>query len=138
MNSNTKAWLEFARRDYVSAKKLMDDEFLANVVLFHTQQFVEKSLKAVFEELNIEIPKIHSTFKLYKTIKEITKIDIDFDILEEIDSIYIESRYPASIGLLPSGFPTKSQAQKVLEKSKAIYQLILEYLGADQTHLGFV
>ena len=128
MNNNTKAWLEFAKRDYESAKKLLDDEFLANVVLFHSQQFVEKSLKAVFEELNIEIQKIHSTAKLYKQVESKMPVRIDKDTLDEIDSVYIESRYPASMGLLPSGFPTKAQAQKVFEKSEIIYKMILNYL----------
>lgn len=138
MNSNTSAWLEFAKRDYVSAKKLLDDEFLANIVLFHSQQFVEKSLKAIFEELDIEIPKLHNTARLFKLIESITKLNIDLDILNEIDSVYIESRYPASIGLLPSGFPTKLQAQKIFEKSEIVYKMILEYLEADKNHLWFV
>lgn len=138
MNNNTKAWLEFAVRDYESAKKLLSDEFLANVVLFHSQQCIEKSLKAIFEELNVEIPRINSVVKLYKLIKDTSGIVIDEDVLTEIDSIYFESRYPASIGLLPSGFPTKYQAGRVFEKGEEVFKMILEYLDTNKEHLGFM
>lgn len=138
MKNNTNAWLEFAKRDYQTAKQLLDDDFLANIVLFHTQQFIEKVLKAVFEELDIEIPKLHNTVKLFKIIESATKLNLNIDTLHEVDSVYIESRYPASIGLLPSGFPTKLQAKLIFEKSETIYNQILSYLGADISHLGFV
>jgi HEPN domain-containing protein len=138
LNNNTKAWLEFAVRDYESAKKLLSDEFLANVVLFHSQQCIEKSLKAIFEELNVEIPRINSVVKLYKLIKDTSGIVIDEDVLTEIDSIYFESRYPASIGLLPSGFPTKYQAGRVFEKGEEVFKMILEYLDTNKEHLGFM
>lgn len=36
MKERSKAWLEFAARDIEAARKLSDDEYLANVVLFHS------------------------------------------------------------------------------------------------------
>jgi hypothetical protein len=63
---------------------------------------------------------------------------IDEDVLTEIDSIYFESRYPASIGLLPSGFPTKYQAGRVFEKGEEVFKMILEYLDTNKEHLGFM
>lgn len=59
MKEKTKAWLDFAARDIEAARKLADDEYLANVVLFHSQQCVEKCLKAVLEENDQNVPKIH-------------------------------------------------------------------------------
>ena len=53
-------WTEFAKRDYEAAKVLINNEYLANIVLFHAQQCIEKCLKAVFEEHSLDIPKIHS------------------------------------------------------------------------------
>ena len=45
MKEQAKAWMEFAARDLEAARKLADDEYLANVVLFHSQQCIEKCLK---------------------------------------------------------------------------------------------
>ena len=65
MKQQTSAWLEFAARDLAAAKKLLDDEYVANIVLFHCQQCVEKSLKAILEESNQDVPRIHGVNKLY-------------------------------------------------------------------------
>ena len=40
MKTSTQAWLEFAARDLEAARKLLDDEYIANIVLFHSQQCV--------------------------------------------------------------------------------------------------
>ena len=50
MKSKTKAWIEFAERDLEAAKELKDNEYVANVVLFLSQQSVEKCFKALLEE----------------------------------------------------------------------------------------
>jgi len=69
-----KHWIDFADRDLEAAKSLLENEYLANVVLFHCQQCIEKCLKAILEENNVEVPKIQlikSNFKitiLYKRI----------------------------------------------------------------------
>ena len=40
MKERTRAWMEFADRDIEAARKLTDDEYLANIVIFHSQQCV--------------------------------------------------------------------------------------------------
>jgi len=65
MKESTKAWLEFASRDLEAAKKLIDDDYLANIVLFHSQQCVEKCLKAILEESDQNVPRIHGVNRLY-------------------------------------------------------------------------
>ena len=65
MNKGTIEWLEFAKRDLEAARILLNTSYLANVVLFHSQQCIEKSLKAYLEEKAINIPKIHSVVKLF-------------------------------------------------------------------------
>ena len=58
MKNGTKTWLEFAHRDLEAAKLLVGNEYLANVVLFHSQQCVEKCLKALLEESSVPIPHV--------------------------------------------------------------------------------
>jgi HEPN domain-containing protein len=50
MKKATEAWLDFAHRDLEAAKLLVDHEYVSNAVLFHSQQCLEKCLKALLEE----------------------------------------------------------------------------------------
>ncbi len=100
MMKRTTAWLEFADRDLEASKKLANHEYLANIVIFHSQQCVEKCLKAILEEHNQDFPKIHGVTKLYE--------------LDLVDNVYIDTRYPGNFGLLPSGFPTKDDSASLL------------------------
>jgi HEPN domain-containing protein len=120
-------WMEFARQDYHAVVRLQDDEYLANIVLFHCQQCIEKLLKGVLEANGIDIPRIHSTKKLYTLAATRIDKEICLEDLEFIDSVYIESRYPASIGLLPNGQPTKKESQKAF----LIVERILDALDLD-------
>ena len=49
----TKEWLRRARDDLDVAKEIIVREHLTNMVAFHSQQAVEKSLKAIVEEFEI-------------------------------------------------------------------------------------
>lgn len=131
MKDKTKAWLEFAARDIEAARKLADDEYLANVVLFHSQQCVEKCLKTVLEEYNQNVPKIHGVTKLYALIAEKTEVRLPVtdDQLDFIDDIYIDTRYPGSFGLLPSGLPTRDQAKSILGIAEKIYEAVLHEMS---------
>lgn len=114
MKDSTISWIEFAKKGLQGAKQLLKGSGLENLVLLHCQQAIEKILKAVLIEYNVRFPKIHGTRTLYELI--VTNIsanlNIDENVLVEIDSVYIESRYPNELGLLPSGFPTQAEAKK--------------------------
>lgn len=117
-------WVEFAKQDYYALKKLDGDEYLTNVVLFHSQQCIEKLFKGIIEANGIDVPRIHNTKKLYELIADGIDQPIDTDDLLYIDSVYIESRYPASFGLLPGGRPTLKESQKAIEIVKKILLLL--------------
>ena len=57
MNDTTKAWILLADKDVKAAEKLLEEAYLYNLVLFHSQQAIEKVLKSVLEENAIAIPK---------------------------------------------------------------------------------
>ncbi len=120
----TKSWLNYAEIDLQTCKKLLDDEFLTNSVAFHAQQVVEKCFKAVLEENNIKILKIHNLMRLYKQIEHLLKFDIDEDILEKIDDVYIETRYPGYMGMLPEGKPSITDVRELYEFAENIYKQI--------------
>ncbi|MFH0728158.1 MAG: HEPN domain-containing protein [Pseudomonadota bacterium] len=131
MKPGTKNWIQFADRDIAAAKNLQDNDYVANIVLFHCQQCVEKCLKAILEENEIAVPKIHSVVRLYGIVceKVAPSIKLDDNDLNLIDDIYIETRYPSGLGLLPSGFPTKETAMEVLKITQSIYDNTLELLS---------
>lgn len=131
MKKSTKAWIDFAHKDLEAAKHLVDNEYVSNVVLFHSQQCIEKCLKALLEENNMPVPRIHSTIKLHSLIMEKAEIplSIDEDALDLVDSVYIDTRYPSSLGLLPSGLPTRDDAQELLEIAEKVYKEIAEKLS---------
>lgn len=118
-------WFEFAKQDYYALKKLDGDEYLTNIVLFHAQQCIEKLFKGIIEQSGGDIPRIHSTKKLYDVVADLVQKPIETDDLLFIDSVYIESRYPASFGLLPNGHPTLKESQRAI----AIVQNILSILS---------
>ncbi len=134
MKKSTRAWLELADRDLKAAIKLAEDEHLANLALFHCQQCIEKCLKAILEEHETKPPQIHSIHRLNEIIQE--KIGVSLHLsneeMDHIDNIYIDTRYPGSLGLLPSGFPTQKQALEVATIAQKAFNTTLKLLKKKQ------
>jgi len=131
VRESTKDWLEYAARDLKAAEIILTDSYLANICLFHCQQTIEKSFKAILEEFSLRIPKIHSVTTLYERLPEEAKKNIPVDIndLSTIDDIYIDTRYPADLGLLPNGFPSTEQAKEIIEICSRIFVDTKTYLN---------
>jgi HEPN domain-containing protein len=121
MKKQTKVWIEFAEKDLLTVSEIMANSELANVVVFHCQQAIEKYFKAFLLENDKPLIKIHNLLTLYGTIKEIIDFGLDEDILSTINDIYLESRYPGEIGLLDDGsMPTVEQAAQFFAFAKEI------------------
>jgi HEPN domain-containing protein len=107
-----------------AAKLLVDHDYVSNAVLFHSQQCVEKCIKALLEEAHVPVPHLHSIVKLHSLLTEEVGIPLSLDEeeLDLLDAIYIDTRYPSGIGLLPSGFPTKEDAQGLLKIAEKVYR----------------
>jgi HEPN domain-containing protein len=124
MREAAAAWMAFASRDLEAARLLVGNEYVANVVSFHAQQCVEKCLKALLEETGADIPRIHSIVKLLDLLSAETQqsLGIDEEDLDLVDSVYTDTRYPNSLGLLPSGFPSRESAKKLLAIAAIVYE----------------
>ena len=79
------------------------------MVAFHAQQAIEKSFKAIVEEFNLGNIKTHHLESLYAKVLPILS-GFDETILEELDTVYIEARYPGDLGLMPHGKPSIEEA----------------------------
>jgi len=65
MKAITQQWLEYAAADLKSCENNITDDFLTNIVAFHSQQTIEKCFKAVLEENNLKLERVHNLFKLH-------------------------------------------------------------------------
>ncbi|MEW6684737.1 MAG: HEPN domain-containing protein [Candidatus Edwardsbacteria bacterium] len=124
MKKETESWLKIAYEDFQAAENLMKID-LYRMVCYHSQQTVEKILKALLTEKEIEFERSHNIIDLKVAVM---KVEYGVKISDEdavfLNSIY-RSRYPSDAGLLPTGEPTKEDAEKALN----IAQIILQQVG---------
>ncbi len=128
MKKASKEWLNLAFIDLETIRNIISNELLTGVVAFHSQQAIEKSLKAVLEEKEQEIQKTHNLDSLSTQIKEFVELEMDIDILRLLDKLYVESRYPGNWGLLPDGKPSLEDADEFFRTAQNIYVQVESYL----------
>ena len=72
------------------------------------------------EYKNVNVPKVH---KLQFLIAKLDfEIEIEKDVLKVLDELYIDSRYPGNLGLLPYGKPTLIDADMFFKQASKIYE----------------
>jgi HEPN domain-containing protein len=132
MKAITREWLDRAGDDLSAAELLLTRPELTNMVAFHAQQAVEKTLKAVLEELNIAPIRTHSLTRLYGLIEPQMPISVDQDMLDRLEAVYTQSRYPGELGLLPHGKPTQAEAKSLYRFSRQLCEQIQAALEIDK------
>ena len=113
MRSESREWIKIALEDLEAAKCLIKEE-LYRMVCYHSQQAVEKSLKAILTEHQADFKKTHNIIDLKNEAVsfgyEIKFADEDLVFLNSIYRI----RYPSDTGLLPYSEPNKEDAEKAI------------------------
>lgn len=116
-------WLEKAERDLKSANVLKQNNCGNDVVAFHCQQAIEKSLKAFLLKQTGQVAEGHSLIYL---CKEASNYNMKFKShLKEcafVNQYYIETRYPADAPLIISD----EEAEECIFISDNIYKLVKE------------
>ncbi|WP_291323560.1 HEPN domain-containing protein [Desulfonatronospira sp.] len=125
---SARAWLESALADLKSIEYIKGDDFLTHMAAFHAQQCVEKCFKATLEYTGQRVLKAHSTLKLYGLVKNELPVDFEIDMLTDLDDLYIESRYPGDLGLLPHGKPTKDESREFFEFAQYVFDMVKKHL----------
>ena len=120
MKAITHEWLNRAEDDLLAAKLLLAQPELTNMVAFHAQQAVEKSLKAVLEESDIAAFKTHSLTRLYSLVSPSISLSIKQDMLDRLEAVYIQARYPGEMGLLPYGKPSQKEADEFYDFAQKV------------------
>lgn len=123
--SAAQEWLNFANDDIRTAETILPEKIL-NMVCFHSQQAVEKSLKAFLRHYEAKVPYIHVLEELCVRCQ---KIDASFVSIRSdckfLDMFYQPTRYPeAPLGSLPEGLPNQQHAEEALAKAKTIYEFV--------------
>lgn len=123
--NNPQAWTHFAKNDILMAEFAADKEELSGEAIFHCQQAVEKYLKAFLTKNKIPFKKTHDLGDLYLKVKEIKDFGLDEIKLERLNDLYIETRYPSSIGFFQEGsMPTVEEAQDYLNLAKKVASIV--------------
>ena len=134
MRAFTKEWLKAAKDDLLIIEQIISIKDLTHMVAFHSQQNIEKTLKALIEEYEIDIPKIHKLVKLSKILEDKIKVD-NVTLLERLDDLYIDSRYPGEMGLLPNGKPTLEDAQEFYDFALEIFDEVCDILKINRKEI---
>jgi len=112
MKAITQEWLNYAKADLRNCEHIIKDEFLTNIVAFHSQQTVEKCFKAIIEENGI--------------IENHINFSVDENLLDLLDRVYTSSRYPSDTGLLPDGKPNIEEAKEMYKFAQKFYDNTLQ------------
>ena len=124
MKEISREWLNKAKDDLDVIEEIKNIKHLTNMVAFHAQQAIEKSLKAVIDEFDLGFVKTHQLERLLEIVKDHMETEIDHKIVQILDSLYLESRYPLDIGLLQNGKPTEEDAKIFFEVALSIYNSV--------------
>lgn len=113
MRDAVKDWLKQAEEELDMAAYLLQGKYFKGAC-FHSQQSIEKAVKAMLLNKGWELEKTHSIERLV-SIGEEYNVQIYFSDEDAvfIDNIY-RSRYPAEVGLLPLGEPLETDAQRAV------------------------
>jgi HEPN domain-containing protein len=131
MKQSTKEWLNAANDDIKTIEKLLPDLSLTNVIAFHCQQAIEKVLKALIDELSLGLERTHNLQSLLSKTDEEFNLTYDETIIAEIDRLYIDSRYPGDLGLMPFGKPTISEATAYYLQAKKLKEQVEKILASE-------
>ena len=121
-------WISIAERDYAVSRTLNDMHrpLPVEVICFHCQQSVEKSLKAILAYNNADIPKTHDIRLLSELCQRFTsEAIIDNRVAETISDFAVEARYiedNQDYTEDTAGFALK-HAKQILDKVKEILNL---------------
>lgn len=128
MKPLTMDWLGCAAADLATVKHIVDDPALTGIVAFHAQQTIEKCCKALLEEAGQQVPRTHDLVRLVQLLSaELIEV-LDDALIVELSTLYIDVRYPAGFGLLPTGKPSLDDARRYADAAALFYSLTQRHL----------
>ena len=124
MKKQAEAWLISAQDDLLTIKEIIGNHQLTHIVAYHAQQAIEKCLKAIIETIEEEVPRIHNPITLKGITDQHVLLDVEVDIFDQINELYIDSRYPTDFGFLPDDKPSIDEAMAFGRAAESIFKQI--------------
>ena len=125
MKPLTAEWIQKAENDFVVAQTMYRarKKPVYDAVCFHAQQCAEKYFKAVLQEHERDIPKVHKLLDLLKLCKEVEpSLEILLPDLLELERYSVNIRYP---GLSAD----KEEGRAALRAAQTVRKLLQARLG---------
>lgn len=121
MRKMTEVWIQDAEEEVDSAIILYEHKKYRGAC-YHSQQCVEKGLKAVILEKGKRPGRIHDIVELLNQAAKLGfNSGLSMDDAVFLNSIY-RGRYPTEEGLLPHGEPAQKDAEKAISAAKALME----------------
>lgn len=104
MKNETRIWISYANENLDVARLALEHGHL-NSSLQNIQQAVEKYLKAVIVEKDLEFRRTHSIRELVGILTDQgIRVNISDDEMDLMDAVYLPSKYPI-YSVLPNALP---------------------------------
>ncbi len=117
MRKATDSWIKEAKDEFDSAIILYEHEKYRGAC-YHSQQSVEKGLKALILEKGKKPERIHDIVELLNEVKaQGWDVDLTMDDAVYLNSVY-KGRYPTEEGLLPHGEPSRVDAERAVSAAR--------------------
>jgi HEPN domain-containing protein len=127
MKDSTATWIAFAEENLGCAKLVVESKYY-NAALQNAQQAVEKALKALVIEGDLEFRRTHSIQQLRDMIADEGMGDFLTDEeCELLDSIYLPSKYPLG-SALPASEPDAEICRRCTQIAETVLQKIHRFL----------
>ncbi len=124
-----KEWLTFAIKNLNTAILLFNVNHYEDIIGIELQQALEKTLKAIFANNNIKIPKEHDLVKLYFIIEDYIHIEENEIVyLRLATNYYKEDKYPNPNYYLPS----REEIKEVLDFAEKLFDKVCKILDIDK------
>jgi HEPN domain-containing protein len=115
-------WLAKAQSDWDAVEILTASKKCpTDTVCFHCQQYVEKLLKAILTQNDIEAPKTHDLRRLIQLARPFApELSLLVDVSDELTIHGVETRYPGEWRQIK-----KSEMKKLVELAKRFGDILL-------------
>lgn len=131
MKDETRTWLSYAEENLDVAVLSFDHGHL-NACLQNAQQAVEKYLKAVIVERDMEFRRNHSIRELVGILAaQDIALRVSDDEMDLMDSIYVPSKYPV-YSALPQSLPDPAICRDALSIAHKVKKLTTGILKINQ------
>jgi HEPN domain-containing protein len=120
-------WIAKAEEDLAAAERLLSlDDSLAAVACFHSQQAVEKLLKALLVFAGVPFARTHDVIQLVQMLPHDLAPSIPLADLAPLNRYAVEARYPTGEEALTGG-----EARAAIAVSRRVRAAVLQAVGSE-------